>query len=275
MKPMGPDSPTRGQAALPLLGRTILVTRARHQAGRLSTDLLALGAQVIEIPTIEISPPDSYEPLDTALRNLDDYDWLIVTSSNTLTVLRERASLQGLTLSAFSHLEIAAIGSATAESIREFGLKVAFMPREYVAESLIDALEDQIRGQRVLLARAASARDTIPDALRAKGMHVEIVDAYRTVIPSDSIDRVREIFGPGARLPDAVTFTSSSSVANFLALLREAGAQGINGIHAISIGPVTTRTLREQGWYPSAEANPHTISGLIAATVEALRPGNS
>jgi uroporphyrinogen-III synthase len=275
MKRPGSPGRPRSQPRLSLLGRTILVTRARHQAARLSTDLVALGAEVIEIPTIEITPPASYEPLDDALRNLAGYNWLIVTSSNTVRVLRERMGLLGLSLSAFSHLEIAAVGSATAETIREFGLKVAFMPHEYVAESLIDALEDQIRGQSVLLVRAAAARDIIPETLRERGMPVHVVDAYRTAIPSGSVEQIQAVFREGARIPDAATFTSSSTVTNFLALLREAGIDhGMHSMRAISIGPVTSQTLREQGWYSSGEADPHTIPGLIAATVEALRPIN-
>jgi uroporphyrinogen-III synthase len=262
-----------GSGYLPLEGRTILVTRARQQAGRLTSELQTLGAQVVEIPTIEISPPASYDPLDRALRDLHAFDWIIVTSSNTVNVLRERMIALRLPPSIFSHLEIAAIGSATAEAVRDLGLKVAFMPPEYVAESLIAALGDQIRGQNVLLVRAAIARDVIPEALRQKHALLTVVDAYSTVIPPESIGKIRTTFGEGARMPDAATFTSSSTVANFFALLREAGIHDRpRNMPAISIGPITSQTLRGFGWQPSTEADPHTVPGLVAATVRALNP---
>ena len=262
-----------GSGHLPLEGRTILVTRARQQAGRLSSELQTLGAQVVEIPTIEITPPASYDPLDRALRDLQAFNWIIVTSSNTVNVLRERMIALRLPPSIFSYLEIAAIGSATAEAVRDLGLKVAFMPPEYVAESLIAALGDQVRGQNVLLVRAAIARDVIPEALRQKHALLTVVDAYSTVIPPESIGKIRTTFGEGARVPDAATFTSSSTVINFFSLLREAGIHDRpRNMPAISIGPITSQTLRGHGWLPSAEADPHTVPGLVAATVRALNP---
>jgi uroporphyrinogen-III synthase len=273
---MTPEASSRKKHAsgyLPLEGRTILVTRARQQAGRLTSELQTLGAQVVEIPTIEISPPASYDPLDRALRDLQDFNWIIVTSSNTVNVLRERMIALRLPPSVFSHLEIAAIGSATAEAVRDLGLKVAFMPPEYVAESLIAALGDQIRGQNVLIVRAAIARDVIPEALRQKQALLTVVDAYSTVIPPESIGKIRTTFREGASVPDAATFTSSSTVTNFFALLREAGIHDRpRSMPAISIGPITSQTLRGFGWQPSAEADPHTVPGLVAATVRALNP---
>jgi uroporphyrinogen-III synthase len=257
-------------SGLPLAGRAILVTRARHQAGKLADALRAEGAEVIEIPAIEIVPPESYAPLDAALNNLSQVRWLIVTSANTVAVLRERAAALGLAPAVFSNLQIAAVGSATAQALRDFGLEPSVTPREYVAESLIEALGTRTADQRVLLARAAIARDVIPDALRTQGALVDIIDAYRTVIPSDSIARIRTLFAPGNRLPDAATFTSSSTVTNFLALLHAAGIDRAASMQAISIGPVTSATLRENHWEPAAEADPHDLSGLVAATIRAL-----
>jgi uroporphyrinogen-III synthase len=151
------------------------------------------------------------------------------------------------------------------------GLEVAVTPTEYVAESLLEALGDQVRGQRVLLARAAVARDVIPDELRARGATVDVVDAYRTMIPADSVTTVRTMFGPGGRTPDAATLTSSSTVTNFLNLLREAGVARPESMRAVSIGPITSRTLREYGWEPAAEADPHDLAGLVEAVVRAVR----
>ena len=254
---------------LSLAGRRILVTRARHQAGRLADELRARGAEVHEVPAIEIAPPASYEPLDRALRHLSQYQWLIATSANAVEILRARLKALGLTPKDCRHLRIAAVGSATAQALVALGLPPAITPREYVAESLVETIGVQTRGQRVLLARAAVARDVIPDALRAQGTRVDVVDAYCTVIPADSVTAIRALFGNGWG-PDAATFTSSSTVANFLALLDEAGVAAPASLRAVSIGPVTSRTLRERGWEPAAEADPHDLAGLVDAVVRAL-----
>ncbi|HEX3987363.1 MAG TPA: uroporphyrinogen-III synthase [Acidobacteriaceae bacterium] len=264
------NEPPRSETALPLAGRAILVTRARHQAGALADRLRALGAEVLEIPAIEIAPPESFAPLDGALQDLSPYPWLIVTSANGARALAERMSALGIQPAAFAHLKIAAVGSATAQALRAMGLEIAVTPREYVAESLVEALGDQVRGQRVLLARAAVARDVIPDALRARDATVDVVDAYRTVLPVDSVTRIRTILSAGSPVPAAATFTSSSTVTNFLQLLREAGIATPTTIRAISIGPITSQTLRDHGWEPAEEADPHDLNGLLIAAVRAL-----
>jgi len=264
------NDPPRDPADRPLAGRTILVTRARHQAGALAGRLRDLGASILEIPAIEIVPPDSFAPLDAALRDLSRYQWLIVTSANGARALDERMRLLGAEPAAFAHLKIAAVGSATARALREMSLEVAVTPREYVAESLVETLRDQVRGQRVLLARASVARDVIPEALRARGAAVDVADAYRTVIPVESVARIRTIAGTDSRMPDAATFTSSSTVTNFLDLLGEAGVPTPKSMRAISIGPVTSQTLRDHGWNPAAEADPHDLDGLVQAVVRAL-----
>jgi uroporphyrinogen-III synthase len=251
---------------LSLHGKTILVTRARHQAGQLSEKLRALGAVVLEIPAIEIVPPESYAELDRALKNLSQYQWLIVTSANGVKALRER----GIGPASFAGLKVAAVGSATAQALREMRLEIAVTPEEYVAESLVEALGDQVGGKRVLVARAAAARDVIPDELRARGATVDVVDAYRTVIPVGSVTAVRTIVEADGLIPDAAIFTSSSTVTNFLNLLREAGVPRPESMRAVSIGPITSRTLREKGWEPAAEADPHDMGGLVAAVVRGV-----
>ena len=258
------------ESSLPLAGRTILVTRARHQAGRLAEALRAVGADVVEIPAIAIVPPDSYEELDRALLDLPQYQWLIATSTNAVEALRARLAVVDIPVEALAQLKIAAVGSATAAALRNLGLEVAVTPAEYVAESLVEALGSRMDGQRALLARAAVARDVVPDALRARGAAVDVVDAYRTVIPEESVRAIRTIFGSDGRVPDAATFTSSSTVTNFAALLRAAGLAMPAGMKAVSIGPVTSGTLRELGWEPAAEADPHDLSGLVTAVVRAL-----
>jgi uroporphyrinogen-III synthase len=257
---------------LSLAGRTIVVTRARQQASRLSMELEALGARVIELPTIEIVPPDSYEPLDAALRDLRQYQRLIVTSANTSRVLAERLTMLGIEVSAFSGLQVVAVGSATAAALRDAGLRVDLVPPKYVAESVVDVLRDRAAGTRVLLARAAVARDVIPEELRRLGAEVDVVEAYRTVVPEESAGLVREVFG-SSLLPDAVTFTSSSTVTNFAHLLRVAGLDSMpDGVRALSIGPITSATLREQGWEPTIEADQHDVDGLVQAAVRTLAP---
>lgn len=258
---------------LPLVGKRILVTRARHQASQLTKILEDFGAEVIEIPAIEIQSPETFEPLDEALRNLQRYQWLIVTSTNTMQTLRERAAVTGISVHAFSHLHIAAVGATTAQALAEFGLEVTVKPKEYVAESLLEAVGNNLRGQRVLIARSAIARDVIPKALAETGAIVDAVDAYRTIVPQSSLSRIAELFSGRHSIPDAVTFTSSSTVTNFFQLLEDAGISQFPPLmQAISIGPITSKTLRDHQWEPAAEANPHDIQGLLAATVQALSP---
>jgi uroporphyrinogen-III synthase/uroporphyrinogen III methyltransferase/synthase len=255
--------------ALPLAGRRVLVTRAAHQAGKLSEGLRALGAEPVEVPVLEIQPPADFTPLDRALRSLDTYDWLILTSANTVRSLVERAQSLGLPLVAGSHLQLAAVGEATAAPAHQVGLPVALVPEKYVAEALVDCLADQVAGKKILLARAAIARDVIPDALRAAGAQVDVVDAYRNAMPAAAPELLRAALEKGI---DAATFTSSSSVTHLADAARAAGiAFPLHGVRAISIGPITSQTLRELGWEPAAEAKVSDIPGLIAAVEQALR----
>jgi uroporphyrinogen-III synthase len=253
----------------PLAGKRIVVTRARSQASSLVAALTELGAEVIELPTIEILPLESYEELDEALRNIARYHWLIVTSANTVKALAGRLKALGLDISIFQGLRKVGIGSATAQAMREQGIDVDAVPEQYVAESLVESLGDRVSGCRVLLARAAVARDVIPDELRRREAMVDVVDAYRTVIPEGAVKRVREVFSDPSRVPDAVTFTSSSTVKNFFALWREAGFSGIpEGVAALSIGPITSETLREFCWNPAFEAKRHDLEGLVDTVIK-------
>ncbi len=252
---------------LQLDGRRVLVTRAAHQAGKLSEGLRAAGAEPVEVPVLEILPPASYEPLNQALQHLYSYDWLIFTSANTVRAVTERASALRLSLSDPGP-HIGAIGQATAEAARCAGLHVTLTPESYVAESLVSALATRIRGKHVLLARATIARDVIPDALRQIGATVNVVDAYQNAIPAEAPARLRAALS--TRI-DAATFTSSSSVIHLAEVARVAGISfPFSGVKAISIGPVTSTTLRELGWEPAAEATPHDIPGLLAAVVRDL-----
>jgi uroporphyrinogen-III synthase/uroporphyrinogen III methyltransferase/synthase len=254
---------------LPLAGKRVLVTRSLHQAGKLSDGLRALGAEPVEAPMLEIRSPESYEPLDAALGKLDRYDWLILTSGNTVRALAERASELGIELVPPDSLKVAAIGEATAEAARKARFRITFVPVTYVAESLIEGLVGGAAGQRVLLARAAVARDVLPDALRDAGAQVDVVDAYRNAMPEGAPEQLRTALAGGI---DAATFTSSSSVSHLARAAEEAGvAWPLAGVPAVSIGPITSQTLRDLGWEPSVEANPSDIRGLISAVDELFR----
>lgn len=253
---------------LALAGRRILVTRALHQAGKLSDGLRALGAEPVEVPVLEIRPPESLEALDAALRRLGEYDWLILSSANAVRALAERAEILGIPLEEVAPRQVAAIGEATAGSARQAGFKVTFVPESYVAESLVAGMLARASGQRILLARAAVARDLIPNALRIAGATVDVVDAYRNVLPEGATERLRRALAGGI---DAATFTSSSSATHLAEAARAAGVPWpLPSVPAVSIGPVTSQTLRELGWPPAAEAEPSDIPGLIAAVARVL-----
>ena len=254
-----------------LAGRRIVVTRTREQAGTLTDALLKRGARVIELPTIEITPPESFDPLDAALKTINSYQWLIVTSANTVRAIRERLKVLQLDHSVFENTKIVAIGAATGAAVEGAGLAVDILPDQAIGESVVDSLRDKVRGQRILLARASIARDVIPAELAIAGAKVDIVEAYKTTVPSDSVMKMHDNFAPDVKPPDAVTFTSSSTVQNFFRLLGEAEIASIpKGVSALSIGPVTSATLREHGWEPAAEAAQSDVSGLVEAAVRAL-----
>lgn len=249
---------------LPLAGRRVLVTRAAHQAGRLSDGLRALGAEPVEVPVLEIRPPENCDSLDRALRQLPAYDWLIFTSTNTVQAVVKRSAELGVALT-MCGAKIAAVGEATASALGKAGLHVHYVPENYVAESVVDGFPEDAEGKRILLARAAVARDIIPAALRERGAKVDVADAYRNVLPENAPELLRRAMS--GRI-DAATFTSSSSVTHLAEAAEKAGiAFPLAGVPAVSIGPITSDTLRELGWEPAAEANPHDIPGLIAAAL--------
>jgi uroporphyrinogen-III synthase len=253
----------------PLSGVRVLVGRARRQASALSSELRKLGATVIEIPFIEIRKPRSFKRLDSALANLAGYDWLILTSVNGVEALWERLTRLRLTKAAVKQLRIAAIGPATRKAIEQRGGEVDVVPKEYVAESVVRSLRRRVKGKRVLLVRAKVARDVIPRELRRAGAEVDVVEAYETVVPRTSGPRLRSMLKNPRRRPHVVTFTSSSTVRNFVALLGS-GKASIQGVSLASIGPVTSSTLRELGLRVDVEAEEFTIPGLVEAMLHSL-----
>ncbi|HUZ04100.1 MAG TPA: uroporphyrinogen-III synthase [Acidobacteriaceae bacterium] len=249
-----------------LAGRRILITRARHQAGALYNALQTLGAQVIAIPTIEIIPPDSYAALDDALLSLARYHWLVLTSANGVAAMWDQMQALNIDPEILQSVQLAAVGPATAHALQKRGWMVHVTPKEYVAESVVNALRDQVAGKRVLLIRAKIARDVIPEELTRLGADVRVVEAYQTVMPQDASRQIKSIFADPAGYPEIVTFTSSSTVENFFILLHEAELDALpEGILIASIGPITSQTLRKHGIEPDVEAENHSIPGFVDA----------
>ena len=241
----------------PLAGQRIVVTRAAQQAGALAQRLRDLGADVVEMPVIDLAAPANAAPLKEAIANIDAYDWIIFTSVNGVEFFfREAPDLSRM------RARICAIGPATRAALAQHGLDVSLMPSEYVAESIVAAFVGTgIAGKRVLLPRAAVARDLIPEELRKLGAIVDVIEAYRNIVPPGLAEQAKSVFGAEPR-PDWVTLTSSSTVKN---LLAAAGAELLKDIKLASIGPVTSNVARMHGLTIDAEATPYTIDGLIEA----------
>ena len=250
-----------------LQGKRVLVTRAREQAPGLAKLLEARGATAISIPSIEIVPPQSFQPLDKALKKIQSYDWLILTSVNGVSALRRRMERADVSPGLVKHLHICAIGPATKQEIeKQLSLQVEIVPEEYVAESVVAALKDKVAGKKVLLVRAKVARDVIPKELRSVGAEVDIAEAYETVTPVNSAKKLAETLAAPDR-PHAITFTSSSTARNFTAILPKnvSPRELLAGVTLASIGPVTSKTLRDIGLWVDVEAQEYTMQGLVSA----------
>ena len=260
-------SPSSKTAPGPLRGVQVLVGRTRHQASALSAGLKGLGADVIEIPFLEIRPASSYKALDSALKRIQQYHWLILTSTNGVEALAARMKQLRIPLAKLEQVKIVAIGPATQAEIEKRGLRVSMVPKRYVAEAVVESFATPVEGQRILLARAKVARDVIPRELRKLGAQVDVVEAYETVAPESSRGRLKALFENAESRPDVITFASSSSVKNFVALLggRRPAHRDWNGVRFASIGPITSATLRELGLPVDIEAAEFTIPGLIRA----------
>jgi uroporphyrinogen III methyltransferase / synthase len=246
----------------PLHGEVVAVTRARAQASGLAARLRELGAEVIETPAIRIEPRPVDGDLLQAVTRLREYALVCLTSPNGVRLLMEAAGAAGMDARAFAGATIAAIGPGTAAELRRHGLVADVVPDEFVAEALVAALERvQVGGRRVLVARAAEARDVLPDALRARGAEVDVVALYDTVAEPLG-DEQREALERAGW----VTFTSSSTVRSFL---DSAGALP-DGAQVVSIGPVTSEAARERGLEVAVEAERHDVPGLVDALLAAV-----
>jgi uroporphyrinogen III methyltransferase/synthase len=243
----------------PLFGRRIVVTRAREQASTLRTRLEELGAEVIELPSIAI------EPVDFEVPPLDQYAWLVFTSANGVDAFFDRGLARaGLDARALGGVRVAAIGPGTSDALARRGILADLVPERFVAESLLAAFPGpEQEGGQVLIARAESARDVLPQGLTERGYSVAVLGVYRTVpVEPDPDDLARVRAGE----VDAVTFTSSSTVTNFC----DAVGPDAVPVRVVSIGPVTSDTARERGLTVHSEADPHTIDGLVDAVCAVL-----
>lgn len=245
----------------------ILITRSRHQTSELATRLADLGATPILIPTIDLAPPTTHTPLDTLLRTLPTSaapHWLLFTSANGAVALHHRAQDLNLPI-ALHQTSIAAIGPATARALTSIGLPPDLIPPQAVAESLAATLLPHVTPGRTTMAlvRAETARDLLPDTLTAAGAEVTIIPAYRTVIPAESIPQLQTLFASPQTYPDAISFTSSSTATNLLALLEAAHLILPPEILRASIGPITSQTLRDAGYPPHLEAPQSDIPSLV------------
>ena len=253
----------------PLYKRSIIVTRAREQSSAFRALLSDLGAQCIEFPTIEIVPPRSWDDLDRAIRTLEAFDWVIFTSVNGVKYFFNRLEESGKDLRALKDIKIGAIGPKTAKAIRVRGLRPDLIPREYRAEAVVEAFKaGNIQPNRVLIPRAAKAREILPRELEKMGCRVDVVEAYRTIIPHHKRERVKEMLEAGQ--VDMVTFTSSSTVINFFEMFQEERDQLRTWMKRISvacIGPITAKTAERKGLKVNLSPSEYTVPALVDAIV--------
>jgi len=259
---------SRHDKGRPLSGRRIVVTRARSQAGSFVAALEQLSAEAIVFPTIEIAPPESYEALDRAIQNIQQYDWIIFTSVNGVSRFSERRAHLKLDASGFGKTRVAAIGPETAKAVESLGVTPHVVPDEYRAEAILEKLRpEEMRGRKVLIPRAAEARDVLIQTLRQRGAQVDVVEAYRAVVPKNDTNGMRALLLGGKA--DMVTFTSSSTVKNFVALLGANGMRELLSATPVAcIGPITQATAEEMGIRVDVVAEEYTIPGLTRAIVE-------
>ena len=239
----------------PLFGKKILVTRAREQASKLTKMLKDLGVKCIEIPAIKIvEPSDNFKSLDTAIENIESYDIIIFTSVNGVEKFFERLKLKKLDSRALYKSKIAVIGTATANELLKNGINADFMPNEFRAEAILELLKDKVKGKKILIARAEVARDILPTELTANGAAVDVVSAYKTTSDIDDKVDLHDV--------DLITFTSSSTVMNFI---NAVGIDAVKKISTAAIGPITAATLKDFGIDADIVASEYTIAGLVRA----------
>lgn len=235
----------------------IVVTRAAHQAKELAAPFRDLGAEVILVPVIGIAPPADWGPLRQAAANCNQYHSIIFTSANAITAFAAELPFPARECKA----RVATVGAASREAAEQRGFQVTITPDKYVAESLVEAFAgEDLHGRRILIPSAAVTRDVVATELRKRGAQVNVVEAYRNVIPAEAADQARTVLREP--FPDWVTFASSSAAEN---LVKLAGCNALSRVKIATIGPITSGTVRAHGLTVAAEASPHTVTGLIEA----------
>ena len=252
----------------PLLGKRIVVTRARQQASDLVKLLSDLGAECLEYPTIEIMPVKDPEPLQQAIENLNAYDWIVFTSVNGVIHFFEQLFAAGKDVRAISHMQTGAIGPATAQQLRTFGLTSDIVPETYRAESVVAAFKElDLKAKQILLPRAREARPILPVELTKMGAEVDEIPAYETITVNENAAELVQALED--KSVDLITFTSSSTVKNFKALLPSADFQKLmQGVIIASIGPITTDTAKKLDFDVHISAKSYTIPGLVEAILQ-------
>jgi uroporphyrinogen III methyltransferase/synthase len=260
---VGPVAASRASASWfeqrPLFGQRVLVTRPHRADDPLGQLLAELGADVLYQPAIEITPPRDWAVVDRALSRLNEFDWLVFSSAHGVRHLLDRLLATGRDLRALGSIRLAAIGTGTAEVLRQFHLRADLLPEEFRAEALAEALGPQASGQRFLLARASRGREVLSEQLRAAGATVEQVVVYESVDVTQADQHVTELLGNGQI--HWVTVTSSAIAHSLVRLFGEKLRQS----RLVSISPVTSGTLRGLGYSPAVEAEPYTMEGVVAA----------
>jgi uroporphyrinogen III methyltransferase/synthase len=269
-----PADNTAASTGAPLSGRSVIVTRTLAQAHTLVEPLESLGAEVLAFPVLETVDPDDWAPLDAAIANLADYDWVVLTSTNGVDRFLKRFRAVKGSRDAILGAKFAAVGSATAEKLAKHGLPPALVPADFRAEGLVEAFRGLGAGPgcRVLIPRAEDAREILPDALRAMGCNVDVVCVYRTQL-AESDPAVIERLRTGA--VDVVTFTSGAIARGFVSAIEGAGLDAettLAGLAVASIGPVTSDAIRELGLAVDIEAAESTMGSLVDAIAEKLAP---
>jgi uroporphyrinogen III methyltransferase/synthase len=245
-----------------------VITRARAQASELVRRLTDLGAACLECPTIQVVPPEDWSPLDAAIDQIGSYDWLVFTSANGVSFFFERLYEKDKDVRVLKDVSTAAIGPATAKRLRDFGLNSDIIPETYQAESIVEVFKQEpMNGKRVLLPRAKEARPVLPVELRKMGAIVDEVAAYQTEQARENVDMLVKCLEEGSI--DVLTFTSSSTVRNFKALLPPDRFESlIDGVTVASIGSITADTARELGFKVDIMAQDYTIEGLCEAILQ-------
>jgi len=252
----------------PLFGKRVIVTRATRQASTLADKISALGGEPWEFPTIEIVPPHSFDQLDESINRVETYQWIIFTSVNGVQAFFGRLKFLRKDVRDLKGIKLCAIGPRTKAELEQFGLIVDYVPEEYRAEAIVKGLSDKIvSGERVLLPRAEIARELLPKALSEKGVTVDEITAYRIIQGKGDVQQITELLQ--SKRAHAVTFTSSSTVTNFVNMLNVDNlSEFLQDVIVASIGPITSQTAQKLGINVDVEAKEYTIDGLVAALLE-------